>query len=66
MNNGLRAGFRMWGRSLTCAPIAQSAQVGRVDNPPQDAILPHTARYFAADFIGFFADLPLSAAFDFP
>jgi hypothetical protein len=32
----------MWGRLPTCAPIGNRRKLGRVSNPPQDAILPHT------------------------
>jgi hypothetical protein len=31
----------MWGRLPTCAPIGNRRKLGRVSNPPQDAILPH-------------------------
>src|ERR1017187_2662338 len=32
----------LWGRLLTCAPIANRRKPGRVGNPPQDGILPHS------------------------
>jgi hypothetical protein len=31
----------MWGRLATCAPIDNRRKLKRVNNPPQDAILPH-------------------------
>ena len=33
----------MWGRMISCAPIAESAHEG-VTNPPQVANLPHPIR----------------------
>src|ERR1022692_597245 len=32
----------LWGRLLTCAPIANRRKPGRVGNPPENGILPHS------------------------